>query len=158
MYSIVANGERITPGINFYLADTLEELKGIRQVLPASKGYVFEDSKTYILNHAGEWVEYYSALRKYVDEQLALIDPGLVEELKELLAQIESGEIDKKISAEVTKQLEEKNYVTIEQLENKNYVQQNELKVEVTKQLEESEFLVFEDLDNTIFNGGNASS
>ena len=127
MYSVIANGERITPGINFYLTDTLEELQGLKKVQPASKGYVLADQKTYILNHKGEWVEYYPALKKYVDEQLAAVDPALVEELKELLAQIESGDIDGKISAEVTKQLEEKDYITENDLISKNYVTNEEL-------------------------------
>lgn len=127
MYSVIANGDRITPGINFYLTDTLEELQGLKRVQPASKGYVLADQKTYILTHAGEWVEYYPALKKYVDEQLAAVDPELVKELKELLAQIESGDIDGKISAEVTKQLEEADYVTNDELLAKNYITNEEL-------------------------------
>lgn len=72
MYTIVANGDNISSGINFYLVDTKEQLNNLYP-RPGSKAYVLEDSKTYILSHkktTDRWVEYKHVLTKYVDESI----------------------------------------------------------------------------------------
>lgn len=72
MYTIVANGDNISSGINFYLVDTKDQLNQLYP-RPGSKAYVIEDSKTYILSHrrTGErWVEYKHVLTTYVDESI----------------------------------------------------------------------------------------
>lgn len=72
MYTIVANGDNISSGINFYLVDTKEQLNNLYP-RPGSKAYVLEDSKTYILTHkktTDRWVEYKHVLTKYVDESI----------------------------------------------------------------------------------------
>jgi hypothetical protein len=84
MFSIIATHDKTSIGINTYLVDTLAERNVIR-TKPGSKAYVIETGLTYILSHAGTWEEYYPALKKYVDEKFAGIDPALLEELKELI-------------------------------------------------------------------------
>lgn len=72
MYTIVANGDNISSGINFYLVDTKEQLNKLYP-RPGSKAYVVEDSKTYILTHkkSGErWIEFKHVLTKYVDDSI----------------------------------------------------------------------------------------
>lgn len=91
MYTIVANSDNISSGINFYLVDTKEQLNQLYP-RPGSKAYVVEDSKTYILTHkktTDRWVEYKHVLTKYVDESIdkALknftgdIDPETIERM-----------------------------------------------------------------------------
>lgn len=72
MYTIVANGDNISSGINFYLVDTKEQLNNLYP-RPGSKAYVLEDSKTYILSHkksSDRWMEYKHVLTKYVDDSI----------------------------------------------------------------------------------------
>lgn len=72
MYTIVANGDNISSGINFYLVDTKEQLNKLYP-RPGSKAYVIEDSKTYILSHkksSDRWMEYKHVLTKYVDDSI----------------------------------------------------------------------------------------
>lgn len=72
MYTIVANGDNISSGINFYLVDTKEQLNQLYP-RPGSKAYVLEDSKTYILSHkknSDRWMEHKHVLTKYVDESI----------------------------------------------------------------------------------------
>jgi hypothetical protein len=94
MYSIIANNDNIVFGVNTYLSDTVAELKTIRRAVAGSKAYVVEDGKTYILTNSGEWKEFYSALKKYVDDKLAGIDTETIKELQELLEKIESGQLE----------------------------------------------------------------
>ena len=82
MFSIIATHDKTSFGINTYLVDTFGELSSIK-TKPGSKAYVIEDGKTYILKHNGEWHEYYSALKTYVDDKFEKLDisPEMLEEL-----------------------------------------------------------------------------
>ena len=150
MFSIIATHNKTSVGINTYLVDTFAELAQLKS-RPGSKAYVIETGYTYILKNSGEWVEYYSSIKKYIDEKLEMVDPAIVEELKELLEQIESGSIDEKIAEQVETQLatketqevlvtmikEDPEVITVEKLETYNYIRE-------------------EDLNTVIFNGGSA--
>lgn len=124
MFSIIATHDKTSFGINTYLVDTFGELSSIK-TKPGSKAYVIEDGKTYILKHNGEWHEYYSALKTYVDDKFEKLDisPEMLEELHILVDQIENGNIDQLIidkieefslvsSTDVEAILQEKNYVS----------------------------------------------
>ena len=140
MYSILATHNKTSVGVNFYLADTYDEILSIK-ARPGSKAYVIEDEKTYILKHSGEWVEYYSSIKKYVDEKIGQINPDIVEELKALIEDLESGAIDEKIAEHVAEQLateetqaqlvsmikEGSDLVTVDKLETYNYITEEEL-------------------------------
>lgn len=127
MYSIIANGENISEGVNTYLSDSFAELRRIK-TRPGSKAYVIEDGKTYILTHSGEWKEFYSALKKYVDDKISglNIDPEMLEELRILVDQIENGNIEQLIADKI----EELNLVSADDVEailqEKNYVSYND--------------------------------
>lgn len=153
MYSIIANGNDISEGVNTYLADFVAELNKIR-TRPGSKAYVIEDGKTYILTNSGEWKEFYSALKKYVDDKLAGIDTETINELKELLEKIESGQIEQLIAVEVTKQISSPEV----QLE---FIKAVKADPDiVTKQhldITLEDYIQREELEQSIFNGGNAS-
>ncbi len=155
MYSIIANNDNIVFGVNTYLSDTVAELKTIRRAVAGSKAYVVEDGKTYILTNNGEWKEFYSALKKYVDDKLAGIDTETIKELQELLEKIESGQVEQLIAQEV-----------------KTQINSPEIKLEFIKSVKEDpdivtkqmlgevleEYLTEEEISQSIFNGGNASS
>ena len=129
MFSIIATHDKTSFGINTYLADTFDELSQIK-TKPGSKAYVIEDGKTYILKHNGQWHEYYSALKVYVDSKFETLDisPEILEELRLLVDQIENGNINQLIvdkikeldlvsSADVEIILQEKNYISYNNIE-----------------------------------------
>lgn len=131
MYTIVANGDNISSGINFYLVDTKEQLNQLYP-RPGSKAYVVEDAKTYILTHkktTDRWVEYKHVLTKYVDESIdkALknftgdIDPETIEQMiGEQLDQFAWNKNDAfkaAVNAEIEGYLTTNKYVTENQLQ-----------------------------------------
>jgi hypothetical protein len=95
MYSILATHNKTSVGVNFYLADTYDEILSIK-TRPGSKAYVIQTGLTYILSHKGNWEEYYPALKTYIDNKFSQlnIDPSLLDELHILLDQIENGDIN----------------------------------------------------------------
>ena len=130
MYTIVANGDNISSGINFYLVDTKEQLNQLYP-RPGSKAYVVEDSKTYILTHkktTDRWVEYKHVLTKYVDESIdkALknftgdIDPDtikrMIEEQLNQFAWDTNTAFKTAVNAEIEGYLTTNKYVTESQL------------------------------------------
>lgn len=150
MFSIITSSNKTSVGINTYLVDTIAERDVIR-TRPGSKAYVIETGLTYILSHSGSWEEYYPALKMYVDEKFAGIDASLLNELKELIDQIESGSIDEKIAFEVNAQLNSPET----QAKIVNIVKQDPDIVTVQK-LENYDYLKEEDLQQVVLDGGNA--
>lgn len=136
MYSIIANGNDISEGINTYLADFVAELNKIR-TRPGSKAYVIEDGKTYILTNSGEWKEFYSALKKYVDDKFEKLDisPEMLEELHILVDQIENGNI---------------NQLIVDKIEEFNLVSSTD----VEAILQEKNYVSYNDTDKIVFYGG----
>lgn len=134
MYTIVANGDNISSGINFYLVDTKEQLNQLYP-RPGSKAYVVEDSKTYILTHkktTDRWVEYKHVLTKYVDESIdkALknftgdIDPATIERM--IGEQLDQFAWDKNEAFKTAVNAEIEGYITTGK-----YVTESQLKVVV---------------------------
>lgn len=134
MYTIVANGDNISSGINFYLVDTKEQLNQLYP-RPGSKAYVVEDSKTYILTHkktTDRWVEYKHVLTKYVDESIdkALknftgdIDPATIERM--IGEQLDQFAWDKNEAFKTAVNVEIEGYITTGK-----YVTESQLKVVV---------------------------
>lgn len=126
MYTIVANGDNISSGINFYLVDTKEQLNRLYP-RPGSKAYVVEDSKTYILTHkkSGErWIEFKHVLTKYVDESIQKTLDGFTGEVKpETIQQMINEELNvfdwngnetfkSAVNTEIIGYMETKKYVT----------------------------------------------
>ena len=131
MYTIVANGDNISSGINFYLVDTKEQLNKLYP-RPGSKAYVIEDSKTYILSHKkslDRWIEYKHVLTKYVDDSIekALknftgdIDPETIEQMiGEQLNQFawnQNEAFKTAVNAEIYEYLKTGQYITQDQLQ-----------------------------------------
>ena len=152
MFSIIASHNKTSVGINTYLVDTIAERDVIR-TKPGSKAYVIETGLTYILSHSGEWEEYYPALKRYVDEKFAGIDADLLQELKDLIDQIESGSIDEKIATEISIQLS----TPETQVQLVNMIKQDPDIVTVDK-LETYEYITQEDLQSVVLDGGTATS
>ena len=140
MFSIITSSNKTSVGINTYLVDTIAERDTIR-TRPGSKAYVIETGLTYILSHSGTWEEYYPALKMYVDEKFAGVDPELLAELKELIDQIETGSIDEKIATEIGKQLasEETQTMLVAMIK-------NDPDIITTEKLETYEYITHDDL------------
>lgn len=139
MFSIIATHDKTSFGINTYLVDTFAELSSIK-TKPGSKAYVIEDGKTYILKHNGEWHEYYSALKTYVDDKFEKLDisPEMLEELHILVDQIENGNIDQLI---------------IDKIEEFNLVSSTD----VEAILQEKNYVSYNDTEKIVFYGGSAT-
>ena len=139
MFSIIATHDKTSFGINTYLVDTFGELSSIK-TKPGSKAYVIEDGKTYILKHNGEWHEYYSALKAYVDDKFEKLDisPEMLEELHILVDQIENGNIDQLI---------------IDKIEEFNLVSSTD----VEAILQEKNYVSYNDTEQIVFYGGSAT-
>ena len=140
MYSIIANNDNIVFGVNTYLSDTVAELKTIRRAVAGSKAYVVEDGKTYILTNSGEWKEFYSALKKYVDDKFEKLDisPEMLEELHILVDQIENGNI---------------NQLIVDKIEEFNLVSSTD----VEAILQEKNYVSYNDTEKIVFYGGSAT-
>ena len=131
MYTIVANGDNISSGINFYLVDTKEQLNQLYP-RPGSKAYVLDTQKTYILSHrktSERWIEYKHVLTHYVDEAIekALqnftgdIDPDTIQKMiHNELDQFKWDDNEKfqaAVNSNIKKYLEDGKYVTEPQLQ-----------------------------------------
>lgn len=133
MYTIVANGDNISSGINFYLVDTKEQLNNLYP-RPGSKAYVISNATTYILSHrkTGErWVEYKHVLVKYVDDAIQkalesftgdVTEETILEMISKEIASY-NWEADKEfqsiLETNLYKMLEEGHYITEADLEAK---------------------------------------
>lgn len=123
MYSIIASNNNISQGVNFYLVDTIAELKLIK-ARPGTKAYVLEDSNTYIMNHKKNWYIFKSSLVGYVDiaieEALKNFTGDIDPELIKTMINDELNEFNwsgneafrSAVNEQILEQLQQGNYVT----------------------------------------------